>query len=131
MSDETATTEPETADTPAEGSEVAVADTRPGLWRAEIFYEGTPEQHEEWMLKFLELPESERLTVSIHAQIFTPDELEADPVYDNPAERALSRLEQPDPFATHKKAPYVHGYRAAIRYAQRILIEELNRNHGI
>lgn len=106
-------------------------DTR--TWASQIWYEGTPEQFNKWIDTVLELPESKRLTLGIHAEIFNAKETEdADLIYENAADRALIRLEKdniPYPFGVNQS--HSHGYRRGIRHAIRVLTEESTRNHGL
>lgn len=107
------------------------SDEAPSLFHDTIWYEGTPEEHDKWVDAVFGLKESKQVTLGIHVRIFSPEELAQDPVYDTPAERALTRLGQPTPFAPHSTNRYMHGYLAGIRHAQRVISEELTRNHGV
>lgn len=102
-------------------------------WASQIWYEGTTNQFNKWLDAVLDLPQSKRLTLGIHGRIFDEkDTEEGTKMYDNAAERAITRLEKDDvPYPWGPNQSHTHGYRRGLRHAVRILNEELNRNHGL
>lgn len=63
--------------------------------------------------------------IGVMSGVYVPGDL-----YENAAERALARLRQPAPMPLGKNASFTHGYNLALRYAERVVREELTRYHG-